>query len=236
MASQSLGLAIGGAAAVAVVFFIATKHQGTAAASPAGSAKPKTSAESPPQPIVDRIVRALSTSDPAVMRAEATQLESEGWVLQADDLRKAADLIALTKGTTTTQKLAGDALHAPRRPRPYSPLPGLMAAAVAPLELDPKRLQAQALIRDLEKHPRGQEDRALVHAFQEANGLRESGNYTPEVGLKLAFSYGLVPPEPYWPTKGRKRAKDNFRAKLLEIAAADPQRAEEFTEAARSIK
>lgn len=231
MASQSLGLAIGGAAAVAVVLLVATKHHGTAvAASPAG--KPKTAAESPPQTVVDRIVHALSTSDPAVMRTEATQLESEGWVLQADDLRRAADLIAVSKGNA----LAGDALHAPRRPRAYSPLPGLLAPQVAPLELDQHRLQAQALIRDLEKHPRGKEDRDLVRAFQEANGLRESGNYTPEVGLKLALAYGLVPPEPYWPTKGRKRAKDNYRAKLLEIAAADPQRAEEFTEAARSIK
>jgi hypothetical protein len=224
---------MGGAAAVAVVLFIATKHQGAAAASPAGSVKPRTAAESPPQPVVDRIVHALSTSDPAQMRAEATQLESEGWVLQADDLRKAADLIALTKGNP---QVAGDALHAPRRPRPYSPLPGLMAPAVAPLELDQKRLQAQALIRDLEKHPRGKEDRALVRAFQEANGLRESGNYTPEVALTLAVAYGLVPPEPYWPTKGRKRAKDNYRAKLQAIADADPQRAEEFTEAAKGIK
>ena len=55
----------------------------------------------------------------------------------------------------------------------------------------------------------------------------------PATALSLAVLHGLVPPAPYWPERGRVKAKDKYRAALLAIATRDPQRAEEFRRAAK---
>lgn len=206
-----------------------------------------TIAAAPPS-VLERVVAAVQTNDPVAMRAEATKLEADGYPVQANDLRRSADVLAIalsmqppsitlpraTRAPVPGQpKMEGDALRAPRSPQPYSPLPGILPAMMAKPEIDPQRIQAQALINNLMKYPRGQEDRELVRSFQEQNELRETGVYNPSTAACLAVKYGLVPPAPYWPKRGRVEAKEKYRALLNGIADRDPQRAEEFRKAAR---
>jgi hypothetical protein len=231
MASRALPLALVGIAGLAA-FALAAGGKPAAAPAPAPASSPSAGL---PQPILQRILDALASKDPNKMRAEATKLEAEGYTLQAGDLRRAADLAAVAQGWGM---LSGDApapRRAPKTPQPYSPLPGIMEAVVADADLDPKRLQAQALVLELMKKPRGQEDRELVADFQRRNGLKDSGNYTPATGACLALRYGLVPPAPYFPERGRVKSKANYRGVLLGIAARDPQRAEEFRKAAEQV-
>lgn len=207
----------------------------------------------PPMGVIDQITAALATTDPAAMRAAATALESQGWVVQAGDLRRAADVAALTRAMGQTPALAGDVdlsqvkVRIPRTPQPIrvydvpddpleaSPLPGVIAPGVSPASATAARIQAQRLVNELDRSPpKPGEASEKVRAFQGDNGLKASGYYGPSTALMLARKYGLCPPHPVnWPTKGRKRAKANYRDALLAIAAKDPQRAEEFTRAAK---
>lgn len=208
--------------------------------------KPEPVTQAPTQDVLERIVAAVASRNPAVMRREADALERGGYAIQANELRRAADLTTQILAATSPSgggqvmqgddELAGDddpiPLRAPSVPQPFSPLPGVLDEEVIAPDVDPLRIQAQALLLNLERNPLGKEDRRLVADFQKHNRLRASGNYTPETALTLAEAYGLPPPPPYWPTKGRKRSKANYRAKLLALAAQDPQRAEEFERAA----
>lgn len=210
----------------------------------------ETATKAPTQDVLERIVAAVASRNPAVMRREADMLERGGYGIQAHELRRAADLTTEILAATNPggggqvmqgdDELAGDdddriPLRAPMVPQPFSPLPGVLDEEVIAPDVDPLRIQAQALLLNLERNPLGKEDRRLVADFQKHNRLRASGNYTPETALTLAEAYGLPPPPPYWPTKGRKRSKANYKAKLLALAAQDPQRAEEFERAANSV-
>lgn len=230
MAGNGAALAIAGLAGLGL-FAMAASGKGKAPA-PSSTTAPSSSAN-PPQSILDRIVAALSTQDATKIRAEADNLDREGWTLQANDLRRAADVVAI--GNAWVMSGDGKARRAPKVPQKYSPLPGILEPVIAEADVDPKRLQAQALVLELERKPRGQEDKKLVRSFQEQNGLKASGNYTPATALCLAVAYGLVPPAPYWPQRGRVKSKENYRGVLLRIAQKDPQRAEEFREAAQHL-
>lgn len=202
----------------------------------------------PPKSVLDRIVAAVQSRDPAKMRALADELEHEGWTIQATDLRQAADIAAFlnatgltmpgqkppaTNGQQTSSQVQGD-LRAPGRPQAWSPIPGLIGAMDPDPDIDVQRLLAQRLVREMEKE-KGTENREVVTAFQIANKLKGSGNYTPGTAIVLAERYGLVPPCPYWPTNGRVKSKANYKARLLAIAQRDPQRAEEFERAAQEV-
>lgn len=245
MSSSTLPIVLVGGVLLAGLA-VAASGKGAAATPPASTkpapakpAKPQPASVIPPSAVVDRIVAAVQTQDPDRMRVVASQIELEGWTVQADDLRRAADVAAFLKAgglKPPGTAVQGDALHAPSRPQKWSPLPGVIAAQLSEPELHPKRLQAQMLVREMEAHPRdGKEDRTLVAAFQANNGLKASGYYTPATGICLAEQYGLVPPGPYWPTSGRVKAKANYKQRLLAIAARDPQRAEEFRRAADNV-
>lgn len=232
---------------------IAAMGQGSAQASTAGGPPVIRTGggTDPPKSVVDRVVAAVQTRDPGTMRKLADELEIEGWTIQAYDLRQAADIAAFlnatgltmpgqkpgdkkpTDGTQTSSQVQGD-VRAPGRPQPWSPIPGLIGAMDPEPDIDVQRLLAQRLVREMEK-PKGSEDRAVVKAFQVANQLKSSGNYTPGTAILLAERYGLVPPCPYWPTNGRVKSKANYRGRLLAIAKRDPQRAEEFERAAQEI-
>ena len=77
----------------------------------------------------------------------------------------------------------------------------------------------------------GREDRDLVRLFQSSQGMPTTGLYTPDVAYQLAARYGIVPPKPrVW---GRtKQDKARYRAAMLDFAAKDRQRAEEWRKAA----
>lgn len=232
-----------GVVAVGALLFFAMGQQKADAQTNEGG----TLAAAPPS-VLERVIAAVQTNDPEKMRAEATKLEADGYPVPANDLRRSADVLAIalamqppsitlpraTRAPVPGQpKVEGEPLRAPSSPQPFSPLPGILPPMMAKPEIDPRRLQAQALINNLHKYPRGQEDRELVRSFQEHNELRETGVYNPSTAACLAVKYGLVPPAPYWPKRGRVEAKEKYRALLNRIADRDPQRAEEFRKAAR---
>jgi len=201
----------------------------------------------PPKSVVDRVVRAISTTDPGVMRALATQLDGEGWRVQADALRKAADTAAALKAASVisgdlgkassasgSQARAPKSRRAPAEPIPGSPIPGVIAPDVSPpSHEDPLRDRAVAMIEELLRSRPGQEDRSVVEAYQRAHpSLKPSGHYGPGTALTL-LRWQLVPPRPrVWPRTGRVRSKDRYRKLLLFWAQRDPQRADEWTRAA----
>lgn len=247
MASKALPLAFG--AVVLAGLGIALAQGSAGASSPAGSGQPRVQRTSttgdPPKDVLDQIVAAVKSRDPAKMRKTADDLDAKGYPIQADDLRKAADIAAFLNSTglsmpsaspaPTDPSVQGDVpQHGPARPKAWSPAPGLIGEMEPEIDVNRGRLIAQRLVREMEK-PRGEEDRDVVRAFQVANGLKASGNYTPATAMALAVKFGLVPPAPYWPKNGRVKARKNYVGLLRQLAERDPQRAEEWQLAAEEI-
>lgn len=107
---------------------------------------------------------------------------------------------------------------------------------------DPARVRAQKLALALSTAKKGtsSEPRALVQEFQLAERLNQSdGSYGSETALALADRYGIVPPKPlYWGKKGADyqtlvKDKNAYKAHLLNLAASDPQRGDEWRSAAK---
>ena len=116
--------------------------------------------------------------------------------------------------------------------RPDSPLPGILPP-MAPDAIPARMSLAAQLASHLYTTPLNAEDKALVARFQSCEGIRPSGYYGPSAALRLA-GIGIVPPPPrYWPRTDTKRSKQNYVGQLMQIAARDPQRAEEWQQAAR---
>lgn len=133
-------------------------------------------------------------------------------------------------GTGPTAAYFG-ALQAPAYPQPASPLPGIVPP-MAPKDIDPQMGLAARVAANLFSTATGQEDRSLVQLFQAQRGMKASGYYGPETAWGLA-AFGIVPPKPrYWVKSGTTKAKRNYKKALLELAAKDPQRAEEWRAAA----
>lgn len=140
------------------------------------------------------------------------------------------------KGTGATATYFGSLdMGGGYEPQPASPLPGIIPP-MAPKPIPPDQALASRLAFNLSTTSRGQEDRELVRVFQAHNGLKASGMYNASTGAMLAERYGIVPPTPrYWTDTHTRRSKANYRALLLRLGDADPQRAEEWQQAARSI-
>lgn len=116
-------------------------------------------------------------------------------------------------------------------PQPDTPLPGVIPP-MQPTPPNPRRALASRLLNHLSMAPAGGEDRTLVMLYQQQEGLKPTGFYGPAVAISLARSYGLVPPKPlYWTESRTGKSKSNYRDTLRAIAAADPQRAEEWLRA-----
>jgi hypothetical protein len=113
--------------------------------------------------------------------------------------------------------------------------------AAAPAS-DPNRVRAAALLLALKTAKKGtaSEPKAQVKEFQLIERLpRQDGSYGSETALALADRYNFVPPKPlYWGKKGGDYAtltadKNQYTAHLLNLAAKDPQRADEWRSAAK---
>lgn len=116
--------------------------------------------------------------------------------------------------------------------RADTPLPGVIPP-MAPTPPNPRRALASRLLNHLSMAPAGGEDRTLVMLYQQQEGLKPTGFYGPSTALSLARSYGIVPPKPlHWTESRTGKSKSNYRDALKAIAAADPQRAEEWLRAA----
>jgi hypothetical protein len=122
-------------------------------------------------------------------------------------------------------------VFAPSEPLPASPLPGVIPIMM-PRPISERRALATQIARHLSLTPPGRESKALIQTFQAREGIRPSGYYGPQCAIVLARSYGIVPPKPlYWTKTDTKRAKQAYRDALLDLAARDPQRAEEWQRA-----
>lgn len=155
--------------------------------------------------------------------------------LTADGIVGAGTLAAL--GGVGAVRMQGDEMfgfdRAPAQPLPGTPLPGLIPPMLPP-DPDPPKALAARLALNLTAAPEGREDRTLVANFQAQEGLQASGYYGPATAEALALRYGIIPPVPrYWSKKHAGKAKANYRAMLQAEGRRDPQRAEEWAQAAR---
>lgn len=121
---------------------------------------------------------------------------------------------------------------APPVPQPATPLPGLIPPMLPP-DPDPRKALAARVSLMLFGAPPGQEDRTMIQNFQAQEGLKASGFYGPATAEALAMTYGIVPPKPrFWSKKHQAKAKANYRAMLKTLGSQDPQRVEEWKQAA----
>lgn len=190
-----------------------------------------------PERVVKAVAAAVKSGDPTVMRSVAGTLRSEGFAPQAASLEDAAAELANAISSTPAAKpgkaqapVKGKAKAGPNpAPRADSTSARRQAGAVAQLLSSMTVAEArnstaaQAAVKDyqlLEKQ-RG-------HYVGNIDGL-----FGPKTALTLASDHGIVPPHPlYWPKKDPKGAKAVYQAQLARFAAADPQRREEWNQAA----
>jgi hypothetical protein len=205
---------------------------------------------------------AAMRTEAAKLRAEGYSNEAQGLELaaaaaeQAQVLSAAAGLppaalpqIALpqpkapTSPTTANKAPPGGAVPStygeeqPWQKPPVAPAP---TAPTAP-PVGEKRLLAGKVALAMKTAVKGKnEPRTLVMQFQNQEGLpRKDGSYGSETALSLAKTYQIVPPKPlYWGAKGGTydtlvKDKASYKSQLLAIAKSDPQRADEWTLAAK---
>jgi hypothetical protein len=199
----------------------------------------------PPNAVLQRVLSAVQSGDPAVMRAEADKLEREGYAAQAADLRGAA---AQIERATGGGKPPGSSGLPPLPTGGGVPLPPLNPTApvvnipTTPAQIaDPQLDLAGRTALMLNMKGRGREDKPLVAKFQTqetATGYytgKIDGLYGPKSALALAKHWAIIPPKPYyWPKAASEaaKAKTDYRGQLLAIAAKDTPRADEWSRAA----
>jgi len=94
---------------------------------------------------------------------------------------------------------------------------------------------AAALVQHLERNKKGHEDRVLVGRFQEAEGIKQDGEYGPRTATELV-DYGLVPPLPYYWPKNWLQAKKDYSAVLRQAASKFPSLAEQYRAASKAVE
>jgi hypothetical protein len=140
-------------------------------------------------------------------------------------------------GTGSTASYFGSiaAFAAPYEPQPASPLPGIVPM-MPPKPIEPRMALASRLAHNISCTQPGQEDRTLVQAFQAQEALKTSGMYNAATAALLATRYGIVPGKPrYWTGTGTRKSKQNYARTLRDLAKRDPQRAEEWEQAASNL-
>lgn len=172
--------------------------------------------------------RAFQTAaNESAKRSGKPLLDADG-VVGPKTVARAAEARVVSGGPSTFSGEEGFGFD----PQPDTPLPGVIPP-MAPTAPNPRRALASRLLNHLSMAPPGGEDRTLVMLYQQQEGLKPTGFYGPSVALSLARSYGIVPPKPlYWTESRTGKSKGNYRDALKAIAAADPQRAEEWLRAA----
>jgi hypothetical protein len=200
-----------------------------------------------PPPDVLKLIQAAATSgNPALMRSTAAQLDKMGYTAQAAALRAAADAIE------TAQR----ALPAPGAVSPGVPVvvpgPGGLPIQLPPVVLpgtgasgaDPLAAKLTAALNASDPLTNGRfgdaAQKGLVAALQGQEKTKGKytgavdGAYGPGTALLVA-SYNIVPYPPFiWSAVKSKTAnlKANFKKAMLNRAAADPTRADEWAHVA----
>lgn len=112
--------------------------------------------------------------------------------------------------------------------------PDVRSNVVPMLHAAPQLLGVE-LDRHLRSVPPGLEDRELVRRFQRLHGLNDTGVYGSATAEAL-IALGIVPPDPReWPQKKLFRAKSRYRAALRYQATRDPERSQEWLNAAARV-
>lgn len=75
-------------------------------------------------------------------------------------------------------------------------------------------------------------DVTLLKAYQRQEGLDQSGLYGPGTG-KSFLKYGFVPERPFTWGKSVEANKADWRGNMLTMARKDPQRRDEWEQAAQ---
>lgn len=188
-----------------------------------------------PERVVKAVAAAIKSGDPTVMRSVAGTLRTEGFAPQAASLEDAATELANAITSTPAAK-PGKAMAPAKGKGGVNPAPkadstsarrqaGALAQLLSSMTIGEARSSTavQAAVKDYEllEKQRG-------HYVGNIDGL-----YGPKAALTLASDHGIVPPHPlYWPKKDPKGAKAVYQAQLARFAAADPQRREEWNQAA----
>ena len=174
-----------------------------------------------------------TAANTAAAKSGKSPLTVDGKVGPATVARAAEARIMPSGPATFTgdEAFGDDAFTPPPRPIADSPLPGYMPE-MRPVEPDPRRALAARLYNMLELAPRGGEDRTLVQRYQQQEGLKATGLYTPGTALSLAQKYGIVPPKPlYWTESRTRQSKAHYRDMMRMLGERDPQRVEEWNRA-----
>lgn len=217
----------------------------------------------PPAEILQTIAVALKSANPTAMRAAADIIEKAGFGAQAADLRAAALAVEKATASSAGQPVINTTgVTVPNNPVPVVPPPSLPATnpntgatinlpeQVTTPSANPKKDQAANLALYLGTVKRFKEDRGKVRAFQTANLAEEQrsqailkkpgqatadGLYGTTSALTLARVYGIVPPAPFYYPTNPTPAKKAYKAEMAKFAAADPQRADEWSQAGESV-
>lgn len=199
-----------------------------------GDSKP--GASDVPDRIVKAVAAAIKSGDPTVMRSVAGTLRTEGFSKQAASLEDAASELANAISSTPAAKAGKAQAPVKGRAGTLNPAPradsasarrqaGALAQLLSSMTLAEARGSAavQAAVRDFQSL-----EKSRGHYIGNLDGL-----YGPKSALALAADHGIVPPHPvYWPKKDPKGAKAVYQAQLARFASADPQRREEWNQAA----
>lgn len=247
MAGKLLVLLGLGAAALALSGGSASAAQSPAApgGGPAHPPGAPFDVNNPPDDVKQLILTATASGNPALMRSTADHLDQLGYHPQATALRVLADAV----------EAAQKAIPAPGAVPPGTPipvpapgggpaivLPPIVIPAVAPSGANPLAAQLTAALNladpihtGIAKSPTG-----LVSAFQAQE--KAAGKYTGALdglygsGTALGVaSYNIVPYPPFIWSKVKATTTKNkaaFKAAMLQKAAADPTRAEEWAQVA----
>lgn len=209
----------------------------------------------PPVELVTRIANTMATGNPDKFDELATQLQSEGWTAQANDLRNAANQLRTIKksspqtGTTTSTPAASQPTQVKLPELGLPPLSSIPQIDLSKLPVDVKlppvatsaggKDLAAKVALNVHTTKAGQENKTLVKQFQQSEGLAKvDGKYGSSTALAIA-KYGIVPDKPrYWGTSAGGynsvvADKQQYRTALLAIAKTDPVRAEEWAKAAK---
>lgn len=200
--------------------------------------------------LADRLEKQGFTQQAADLRSVAAQLSKVG---------------AAAAGTTPppfvpagpVTPAANIPVASPSSPNVLTPppiqLPTMTVTAPAPTQsVGPtaaERDVAAQVVINQQSRPKWQDNRDLVSVFQAQEARAGSyknivtgepgkvdGLYGPGTAISLAERYGMVPPPPkYWP-KNPQPALTAYKSRLMKLAAADPVRATEWTQAAQKAK
>lgn len=213
-------------------------------------------AAQPAADIQQMILAALQSGNPQTMLRVAAAIEAT-YPQQAAELKQAAANVQAVIAAQTAAGTVPATAATPAAATPGAAAPAAASSAGQPLPAqsmptptastpsaatDPNRARAGALVLALKTAKKGtaSEPKALVKEFQLIERLpRQDGSYGSETALAIADRYNMVPPKPlYWGKKGGDYStltadKNQYSAHLLNLAAKDPQRADEWRSAAK---